>query len=78
MTHNLELRSILEKYGLDPEEIGEIFTGECGARNMVYTQLIHSSLDADRLDYMAQGFLSDRSKIWNGKSAISGTPADGS
>ena len=52
VTHNLELRSILEKYGLDPEEIGEIFTGECGARNMVYTQLIHSSLDADRLDYM--------------------------
>lgn len=45
---------------------------------MVYTQLIHSSLDADPAGLYAQGFLSDRGKIWNGKSAISGTPADGS
>lgn len=52
VTHNLEIKGILEKYGLDPEEIGEIFTGECGAGNMVYTQLLHSSLDADRLDYL--------------------------
>lgn len=37
---------------MDSEEIGEIFTGEYGSRNMVYTQLLHSSLDADRLDYL--------------------------
>ena len=50
--HNQEIKGILEKYGLDSEEIGEIFTGEYGSRNMVYTQLLHSSLDADRLDYL--------------------------
>lgn len=50
--NNATIRNILEKYGLDPLEIGEIFTGERGSRNMVYTQLLHSSLDADRLDYL--------------------------
>lgn len=50
--HNDYIRNILEKYELDPLEIGEIFTGERGSRNMVYTQLLHSSLDADRLDYL--------------------------
>lgn len=47
-----EISGILKKYGLNPVEIGEIFTGEYGSRNMVYTQLLHSSLDADRLDYL--------------------------
>lgn len=50
--NNVAIRNILEKYNLDPEEIGQIFTGEYGSRNMVYTQLLHSSLDADRLDYL--------------------------
>ena len=50
--HNEDIKRILEKNSLDPEEIGEIFTGEYGSRNMVYTQLLHSSLDADRLDYL--------------------------
>lgn len=50
--HNNDIKEILIKYGLDPLEIGEIFTGERGSRNMVYTQLLHSSLDADRLDYL--------------------------
>lgn len=50
--NNQQIKSILEKYGLEPLEIGEIFTGERGSRNMVYTQLLHSSLDADRLDYL--------------------------
>jgi len=50
--HNNDIKGILKKYGLDPLEIGEIFTGERGSRNMVYTQLLHSSLDADRLDYL--------------------------
>lgn len=52
VTNNQELKQILEKYKLNPVEIGEIFTGEHGSRNMVYTQLLHSSLDADRLDYL--------------------------
>lgn len=52
VTKNNTIKGILEKYGLSPEEIGEIFTGKCGSKNMVYTQLLHSSLDADRLDYL--------------------------
>lgn len=50
--NNEQIKAILEKNGLQPLEIGEIFTGEYGSRNMVYTQLLHSSLDADRLDYL--------------------------
>lgn len=50
--HNNIICEILERNKLDPLEIGEIFTGERGSRNMVYTQLLHSSLDADRLDYL--------------------------
>lgn len=46
------LRKFCKKHGLDPHEIAEIFTGEIGSRNMVYSQLLHSSLDADRLDYL--------------------------
>lgn len=50
--NNNTVCEILKRYNLDPLEIGEIFTGERGSRNMVYTQLLHSSLDADRLDYL--------------------------
>lgn len=50
--NNTSLLGILNKYNLNPLEIGEIFTGEIGSRNMVYSQLLHSSLDADRLDYL--------------------------
>lgn len=52
VTHNKEIISILKENGLDPNEIAEIFTGEIGSKNMVYSQLLHSSLDADRLDYL--------------------------
>lgn len=52
VNNNKEIKEILEKNNIDPLEIGEIFTGEYGSRNMVYTQLLHSSLDADRLDYL--------------------------
>lgn len=52
VANNQQIKEILEKNDLDPIEIGEIFTGEFGSRNMVYTQLLHSSLDADRLDYL--------------------------
>lgn len=50
--NNNDIKSVLKKYNLDPLEIGEIFTGEIGSRNMLYSQLLHSSLDADRLDYL--------------------------
>lgn len=50
--HHNGIGEILRKYNLDPNEIAEIFTGEIGSRNMLYSQLLHSSLDADRLDYL--------------------------
>lgn len=50
--NNNDIKSILQKNGIDSQEIGEIITGEYGSRNMIYTQLLHSSLDADRLDYL--------------------------
>lgn len=50
--NNYAIKAILEKNGLDTQEIGLIITGEYGDRNMIYTQLLHSSLDADRLDYL--------------------------
>ena len=46
------IKEVLQKHNLDPHEIAEIFTGAIGSRNMVYSQLLHSSLDADRLDYL--------------------------
>lgn len=52
VTNHTGIVNILEKYNLDPNEIAEIFTGEIGSRNMLYSQLLHSSLDADRLDYL--------------------------
>lgn len=52
IANNNEIVSILSRNGIDPNEIGEIITGEYGSRNMIYTQLLHSSLDADRLDYL--------------------------
>lgn len=50
VTYNKDLIAILNKYELNPTDIGEIFTGEIGSRNMVYSQLLYSSLDADRLE----------------------------
>lgn len=50
--HNDKISTILKNVGIDPEEIGLIITGEIGITNMVYSQLMHSSLDADRLDYL--------------------------
>lgn len=52
ITNNEDLLRIFNNYNLDPYEIGEIFTGEIGSRNMLYSQLLHSSFDADRLDYL--------------------------
>lgn len=50
--NNKEITEILNYYGINPNEIGSIITGEIGSSNMVYSQLLHSSLDADRLDYL--------------------------
>lgn len=52
VTHHEGIKDILEQNGLDPNEIAEIFTGDIGSKNMLYSQLLHSSLDADRLDYL--------------------------
>lgn len=46
-----EIVSILKEVKVDPEEIGQIIIGDTQA-NPIYAQLLHSSLDADRLDYL--------------------------
>lgn len=46
-----EIVSILREVGIDPDEIGQIIIGDTQAKT-VYAQLLHSSLDADRLDYL--------------------------
>lgn len=50
--NNEDISAILDSYGINKTEIGSIITGEIGSYNMVYSQLLHSSLDADRLDYL--------------------------
>ena len=50
--NNKDISLILDSYGINKTEIGSIITGEIGSYNMVYSQLLHSSLDADRLDYL--------------------------
>ena len=46
-----EISDILHNAGIEPDEIGQIIIGDTQA-NSVYAQLLHSSLDADRLDYL--------------------------
>lgn len=46
-----EIVAILNSVGVSPEEIGQIIIGDTQAKP-VYAQLLHSSLDADRLDYL--------------------------
>ena len=46
-----EITEILTNVGIIPEEIGQIIVGDTQA-NPIYAQLLHSSLDADRLDYL--------------------------
>lgn len=43
--------NILKKYDFDPVELAKIINGEHEG-NIIYNQLMHSSLDADRLDYL--------------------------
>lgn len=46
-----EIKQILDRAQINPEEIGQIIIGDTQA-NPIYAQLLHSSLDADRLDYL--------------------------
>lgn len=46
-----EITAILESADVSPDEIGQIIIGDTQAKP-VYAQLLHSSLDADRLDYL--------------------------
>lgn len=46
-----EILDILQQEQINPNEIGQIIIGDTQA-NPVYAQLLHSSLDADRLDYL--------------------------
>lgn len=45
-----EIKKVLVENDFNPEEIGKIITAE--HLNLIYGQLIHSGLDADRLDYL--------------------------
>lgn len=45
-----EIGEILDRYEINKNEIGSIIRGK--TLNTVYSQLLHSSLDADRLDYL--------------------------
>ena len=46
-----EIAAILERVDISADEIGQIIIGDTQAKP-VYAQLLHSSLDADRLDYL--------------------------
>lgn len=46
-----EILAILNEVNISPDEIGQIVIGDTQA-NPIYAQLLHSSLDADRLDYL--------------------------
>ena len=51
INNDVEITSILREADVDPKEIGQIVVGDTQAKP-VYAQLLHSSLDADRLDYL--------------------------
>ena len=51
ITERDEIKNILEEEGFDPEEIAKIINGE-HKENPIYDQLMHSGLDADRIDYL--------------------------
>lgn len=50
--NHAEISALLEKVHISPAQIGDIITGDIEAENTIYSQLMHSSLDADRLDYL--------------------------
>jgi len=52
--YDKQINDILKANNIDAELVGKIITGEIGVHNnsIVYAQLMHSSLDADRMDYL--------------------------
>jgi HD superfamily phosphohydrolase len=54
IAHDPQICEILGGESIDPLLVGQIITGETGIRDnsIVYEQLMHSKLDADRLDYL--------------------------
>lgn len=55
VTNRDDVASLLKRNGIKPEEIASIFRGE--HTNKAYNQLISSSLDMDRMDYMIRDAL---------------------
>jgi HD superfamily phosphohydrolase len=55
ITKRLDIASVLEGAGIDPEEIASIIRSE--HTKPAYNRLIHSSLDMDRMDYMLRDSL---------------------
>lgn len=51
ITKRDEILKVLRKHRFDAEELAKIIKGE-HEKNVLYNQLMHSSLDADRLDYL--------------------------
>ena len=51
IANDSEIVSILEEKGISADEIGQIIVGDTQAKP-IYAQMLHSSLDADRLDYL--------------------------
>jgi HD superfamily phosphohydrolase len=55
VTKRADIATLLQENGLNPEEIASIFRGE--HTNRAYNQLISSSLDMDRMDYLIRDSL---------------------
>lgn len=55
ITRRADVASTLREYGIDPEEVASIIRAE--HTRSAYNQLIHSSLDMDRMDYMVRDSL---------------------
>jgi HD superfamily phosphohydrolase len=51
ITERDEIKQVLLKDDIDPDEIAKIVNGEHN-KNPIYDQLMHSGLDADRIDYL--------------------------
>lgn len=51
ITERAEVKEILINESFDPDEIAKIINGE-HQKHPIYCQLLHSSLDADRIDYL--------------------------
>jgi len=49
-----EISTILKKSGISPSAIAELITGGVPKEKLMYAQLMHSSLDCDRLDYLSR------------------------